>query len=919
MSSSSKTKTRSTSANTSLDGLNLRENLSSLIDFTNIYNQCYQITTLRSSLIDTLCNILTDSEHVDSKILLFILDCLIANQDNLSDIQFKQNLLPFIKHILSTSEDNNEILLSILRFLIVFIEYRSNLLTSVLSEWLSSVLHFVVTRLSTSSYLIYGDLVIDLLTKIVEHFTPLPKEIVDILGRSPSSIISTNFLTQLKSWVKHVDDTKLALFSIHLWEPLAALLSRLLTRGHTKGNEMLAVIQDGKIFFETKKKDFSISSLLAFVVANYSIRGAAFSAWASFMSHIYRSDYNLNHDDIHQQQLHNRLLKLFLTPFLPDYTSKSKSASIAKCRAWLILISAYPTHIDDVILPFLSFAFGNQKTGSTWWIECRKFGSQGLHDLLIDNTHGELIIKTAGDQISNYLFDSIIDEFLDEEKTRWLTCWNAYLTHLIHLFTSNNSINDEQHVAINTCLLTRIEQLWIDSRISTEFLLKLFDTFEQTGFPLAIETVLRDSSIRTKTLSATQNNRSRKLRITPHFANHFSFVFIEDKSSPSSDQSSSSCRTTLSDQYLHMLLEHSIRFNNSDDQTIEDAYLHVISYLIDTLSKTSDDNFCHQTSSLLLKCSYELSLQPLTIPVFFWHIWYRCSTYLINILNRTRSVELNNQRQEITIELLLRSFSFGDSQRLDYSYTLLWTQLFKALCRLVVLDDKHLIYLYNELFRYGLVFEQAIHDQHNQRLFGFLLTTIKCLVKTLLEIDLSTIPKRSLSSITLTYTQLSIIINTVLQRIISNDENHTQWLLVCYCLVKSNNKTSSKSYVFTYVRDLIVDLFTLCKTCSQLEIILTNLTQILPFLNAYEQLINSSSDSSTNKQQTSDNVILNKIITTIQTVFESTNSSSLLQLIYPLLILAFQHHKTAIRNKMRKCWNETFGRLTFIVYPNELR
>ncbi|CAF4334015.1 unnamed protein product, partial [Rotaria sordida] len=31
---------------------------------------------------------------------------------------------------------------------------------------------------------------------------------------------------------------------IHLWEPLAALLSRLLTRGHTKGNEMLAVMQD---------------------------------------------------------------------------------------------------------------------------------------------------------------------------------------------------------------------------------------------------------------------------------------------------------------------------------------------------------------------------------------------------------------------------------------------------------------------------------------------------------------------------------------------------------------------------------------------------------------------------------------------------------------------------------------------------
>jgi hypothetical protein len=50
----------------------------------------------------------------------------------------------------------------------------------------------------------------------------------------------------LKAWVKHIDDTKLALFAIHLWEPLAALLSRLLTRGHTKGNEMLAVIQDGR-------------------------------------------------------------------------------------------------------------------------------------------------------------------------------------------------------------------------------------------------------------------------------------------------------------------------------------------------------------------------------------------------------------------------------------------------------------------------------------------------------------------------------------------------------------------------------------------------------------------------------------------------------------------------------------------------
>jgi hypothetical protein len=244
-------KTRAASASSTIEGSNLldelRTNLHAPEEFINLYNQCYQITTLRPSLIDILCNILTDSINVDSKILLFILESLRTNEEHLSDSQFKQDFLPFIKHTLSTNEDdNNDILLSIFQILIVFMEYRSNLLTLTLTEWLSSVLHFVVTRISASSYLIYGDLIIALLTKIVQYFTPLPKEIVDVLGRSPSSIISTNFLTQLKSWVKHVDDTKLALFAIHLWEPLAALLSRLLTRGHTKGNEMLAVIQDGR-------------------------------------------------------------------------------------------------------------------------------------------------------------------------------------------------------------------------------------------------------------------------------------------------------------------------------------------------------------------------------------------------------------------------------------------------------------------------------------------------------------------------------------------------------------------------------------------------------------------------------------------------------------------------------------------------
>lgn len=242
-------KTRSTSTTSSNDELNLldnlRTNLHSSTDFINIYNQCYQITTQRSSLFELLSNILTDSDKIDKKILSFIFECFKTNEEYLTDIEFKQDLLPFIKQILLTADDNSDLLLSIFQFLIVFIQSHTNLLLTILNEWLSSILHFIVTRLTSTTYMIYGDLIIELLTKIVQHFTPLPKEIVDVLGRSPSSIISTNFLTQLKTWVKSIDDTKLALFAIHLWEPLAALLSRLLTRGHTKGNEMLAVIQDG--------------------------------------------------------------------------------------------------------------------------------------------------------------------------------------------------------------------------------------------------------------------------------------------------------------------------------------------------------------------------------------------------------------------------------------------------------------------------------------------------------------------------------------------------------------------------------------------------------------------------------------------------------------------------------------------------
>ncbi|CAF2901811.1 unnamed protein product [Rotaria sp. Silwood2] len=57
-------------------------------------------------------------------------------------------------------------------------------------------------------------------------------------------------------------------------------------------------------------------------------------------------------------------------------------------------------------------------------------------------------------------------------------------------------INSIEQTLIRT---TRIEQLRIDSSIDTQCPLKLFETFERIEFPLAIETVLRDSTTHTKT------------------------------------------------------------------------------------------------------------------------------------------------------------------------------------------------------------------------------------------------------------------------------------------------------------------------------------------------------------------------------------------------------------------------------------
>ena len=395
-----------------------------------------------------------------------------------------------------------------------------------------------------------------------------------------------------------------------------------------------------------------------------------------------------------------------------------------------------------------------------------------------------------------------------------------------------------------------------------------------------------------------------------------------------------------------MMIEHAVRFND-EDPSVEDAYLHVISYLIDTLSKTSDENFCTQSKGFLLKCSVELSIQPMAVPSLFWHIWSRCSTHLIQILNRSHTFEssnqLDNQKQDTALELLLRPFAFSDIPRLDYSTASLWIQLFKALCRLAQLNPEQsktiLMHFIAELLRHTPAFEQAIHDEQNQRVFGLILIIFKTLIKTLTDSDLTNVnersntqslnlfsmtQKRSLpSSMIFCLNQLSMILNHILQRLLANTENNTQYSLVCMSLSKSTKNSSidqSKSIVFTYARDLLVDLFNLCKVYTHFEIIMKNLTELMNYLQTSETSTNANLSSPILVQkQTSDLVLLTKILAVIVVIFESAQSTPLLQLTYPVFIMAFQHNKTVMRNKARKCWNETFGRLTFLIYPNELR
>jgi hypothetical protein len=819
-------------------------------EFINHYHDLFDKIELRSSFIDCLCSILSTSNRMSTTILHFILENFIDTNkkivEEFSDVQFKQQLLPFIKQILLINHYTDDCIRLVLRFLIVLVEYRSNLLLSTLNDWLAMILHFLVTRLSSTSYPIYGQLLIDLLDRIVQHFTPLPKEIVDILGRSPSSIISSTFLTQLKTWIKHVDNTHLALFTIDLWQPLAALLSRLLTRGHTKGNEMLAIIQD------------------AFIVANYSIRTAAFNAWSSFMSHIYRSD------DIHQQVVVNRLLKLFLTPFLPDNTSKNTAASIAKCRAWLVLLSAYPTHVDDVLLPFLSFTFKydhRSTLSNVNWFECRQIGREYLYEYLLKLNSTRSMLILIIDRLLTYLFDAITDELqdstIDYEQSSWFIQWSNYLNMLMSV---TSSISEQQRTTINTCLSVRIEQFWLDHHLSTILLLKLLQTFERVSYPLSLETI-------------------------------------------STDVSSNDHRMTLADRYLHLLLEHQQRYD-VNEPSIDNIYRHLLSYFIECQTKLSDENFCQQISSIMTQ-----TIEPLH-GTLVWHCWYRYATHFINMLNRMSTID--TYQHDTLMKLLVQPLTLSDCSSMDYSYAWLWTQLFKSIIRLVQLEQQQqtnqfVFDIYEQLFRQTSIFERTILTENNPRLFGFVLSMMKSLVK-----DFSIIPSNRTVTTGKCSSSLLTIINTILERIIVKNERTTvtNWHLICCCLTKSTRNSMSnnqnRTFILTYVRDLLIDLVQSCQTSTHVHVLLTHVTYFVSFVHMYEQ-------SMTINGKSSDHVLVQRIFSTMQTFFEASTGSLLLESVYPLFIFAFQHTKILLRTKARKCWNDTFGQLNTLVYPDEFK
>lgn len=257
MSSSTPRTTRQTRATTSNihagnEGNLLQDllnNLHSSGQFIDLYNRSIQSHPSRSVVTTHLCRTLVhclQNENLDRKIPLFVLDCLTNSySDQITDALFKEDLLPFFKHVFTHPDDDQATVLSTLRCLSVLVQHRSSILLGQLAEWLSSIFHFLVTSLSPSTYVIYDPPLNELLGEIVQQFSPLSKDIVDVLSRTSATIISSQFLNQLKTWIDHVDDLRFSLFALQLWQTLAKLFTRLIIRNHTKGTQLLTVLDDG--------------------------------------------------------------------------------------------------------------------------------------------------------------------------------------------------------------------------------------------------------------------------------------------------------------------------------------------------------------------------------------------------------------------------------------------------------------------------------------------------------------------------------------------------------------------------------------------------------------------------------------------------------------------------------------------------
>jgi hypothetical protein len=194
----------------------LQAQLHSSSQFIDLYNRYFQSVASRPLLLNSLCQILPvclQTKDLDRKSLVFIMDCLTSSVDHLTEIQFREDLLPLLKHVF-VQDENHDVLLSSIRCLLALIKQRASILNGTLAEWLSAIFQLFVTHLSPSTYLIYDDLLNDLLVHIVKHFSPLSKDIVDVLARPSSTILSTNFLNHLKAWINNADDLRSSIVAI---------------------------------------------------------------------------------------------------------------------------------------------------------------------------------------------------------------------------------------------------------------------------------------------------------------------------------------------------------------------------------------------------------------------------------------------------------------------------------------------------------------------------------------------------------------------------------------------------------------------------------------------------------------------------------------------------------------------------------